>query len=70
MGKKGDPKAVVDSEGLVFGIDGLRIVDASVLPFTPPGHPQSVVCESPAREVSSPALAFRLGENASAKMFR
>ena len=43
MGKKGDPMAVVDSEGKVFGAQGLRVVDASAFPFLPPGHPQSTV---------------------------
>ena len=43
MGKIGDPSAVVDSEGKVFGTQGLRVVDASVFPFLPPGHPQSTV---------------------------
>ena len=43
MGKKEDPMAVVDSEGRVFGTEGLRVVDASVFPFLPPGHPQATV---------------------------
>jgi len=30
--KKGDPKAVVDSELKVIGINGLRIADASIMP--------------------------------------
>ena len=46
MGRKGDPKAVVDSKARVFGVSGLRVVDASIFPFLPPGHPQSVVCQS------------------------
>ncbi|KAF2497648.1 alcohol oxidase, partial [Lophium mytilinum] len=41
MGKAGDPKAVVDSTAKVFGVKGLRVVDASIFPFLPPGHPQS-----------------------------
>jgi choline dehydrogenase/4-pyridoxate dehydrogenase len=32
MGVASDPMAVVDSELRVFGIDGLRVVDASVMP--------------------------------------
>ena len=43
MGKSGDGKAVVDSKFRVFGTKGLRVVDASVFPFLPPGHPQSTV---------------------------
>ncbi|KAF2501935.1 alcohol oxidase [Lophium mytilinum] len=43
MGKKGDKNAVVDSKAKVFGVDGLRVVDASAFPFMVPGHPQSTV---------------------------
>lgn len=46
MGKAEDVeegKAVVDSHGRVFGVDGLRVVDASAFPFAMPGHPQSAV---------------------------
>lgn len=43
MGKKGDPEAVVDSEAKVFGVSGLRVVDASSFALLPPGHPQSTV---------------------------
>jgi 4-pyridoxate dehydrogenase len=32
MGTESDPRAVVDGELRVFGIDGLRVVDASVMP--------------------------------------
>ncbi|OHW98756.1 GMC oxidoreductase [Colletotrichum incanum] len=46
MGKKEDVesgKAVVDSNGRVFGVQGLRVADASTFPFALPGHPQSAV---------------------------
>lgn len=43
MGKEGDPKAVVDSKARVFGVKGLRVVDASSFAFLPPGHPQSTI---------------------------
>jgi choline dehydrogenase len=43
MGKKGDVNAVVDSKARVFGVEGLRVVDLSAAPFTPPGHPQATV---------------------------
>lgn len=44
MGKEGDPAAVVDTKGKVFGVSGLRVVDASIMPLLPPGHPQSTIC--------------------------
>jgi choline dehydrogenase len=40
MGKEGDSMAVVDSKARVFGVNGVRVVDASVFPFLPAGHPQ------------------------------
>ena len=46
MGLKNDSKAVVDAQGRVYGVRGLRIVDASIIPLLPPGHPQATVCES------------------------
>lgn len=43
MGKGEDPMAVVDSQARVFGVEGLRIVDASAFPFAMPANPQSTV---------------------------
>lgn len=43
MGKANDEMAVVDSKARVYGLRNLRVVDASVFPFLPPGHPQSTV---------------------------
>jgi len=43
MGKSDDPSAVVDSKARVFGVSGLRVVDASAFPILPPGHPQSTI---------------------------
>lgn len=40
MGKSDNPQAVVDSKGRVFGVQKLRVIDSSSLPFTPPGHTQ------------------------------
>ncbi|KXG51938.1 Glucose-methanol-choline oxidoreductase [Penicillium griseofulvum] len=43
MGIQNDSMAVVDSRARVFGVAGLRVVDASAFPILPPGHPQSAV---------------------------
>ena len=43
MGQRNDSMAVIDSQARVFGVLGLRVVDASSFPFLPPGHPQSTV---------------------------
>lgn len=45
MGKKDDNMAVVDPQGRVYGVQGLRVVDASIFPLLPPGHPQATVCK-------------------------
>lgn len=45
MGASNDKMAVVDSQARVYGVQGLRVVDASAFPFLPPGHPQSTVCK-------------------------
>ena len=58
MGKEGDPNAVVDSQGKVFGVKGLRVVDASAFPILPPGHPQATICEY--QRFSVLALGFLL----------
>jgi len=43
MGKADDPNAVTDTQGRVKGVTGLRVIDSSILPFLPPGHPMSSV---------------------------
>jgi len=39
MGKREDGMAVLDSNFRVFGVEGLRVVDASVFPVAPGGFP-------------------------------
>lgn len=46
MGKSPEAGAVVDSRARVFGTKRLRVVDASAMPFLPPGHPQATICKS------------------------
>ena len=46
MGLENDTAAVVDSKARIIGVDGLRVVDISALPFLLPGHPQGVVCKN------------------------
>ena len=45
MGTRENAMAVIDSQARVYGVRGLRVVDASSFPFLPPGHPQSVICK-------------------------
>ena len=45
MGTSNSSMAVVDSRGRVIGVGGLRVVDASIFPFLPPGQPSATVCE-------------------------
>ena len=43
MGQSIASGGVVDSHARVFGVEGLRVVDASAFPLLPPGHPQSTI---------------------------
>ncbi|KAH7311400.1 oxidoreductase [Stachybotrys elegans] len=43
MGPVSDPLAVVDTRARVYGVSGLRVVDASAFPFHPPGQPMASV---------------------------
>lgn len=47
MGMINDSMAVLDSKARVYGVKGLRVVDASAFPVLPPGHPSSTICETP-----------------------
>lgn len=46
MGMSNDTGAVVDTQGRVYGVENLRVVDASSLPFLPPGLPMGTICRS------------------------
>jgi choline dehydrogenase len=41
MGK--GPDAVVDSQARVYGVEGLRVVDASIMPTVPGGNTNAAV---------------------------
>lgn len=43
MGAADDDLAVVDPKGCIYGLQNIRVVDASAFPFLPPGMPQSTV---------------------------
>ena len=52
MGQKNDPEAVVDSHLRVYGIRGLRVVDAGVMPTITSGNtnsPTLMIAEKAAR---------------------
>jgi len=43
MGLPFNPNAVLNSNARVYGVQGLRVVDASAFPVLPPGHPHSTI---------------------------
>lgn len=43
MGLESDEMAVLDSQARVYGVSGLRVVDASSFPILPPGHPVATI---------------------------
>jgi choline dehydrogenase len=59
MGSAADAEAVVDGAGRVFGVHGLRVADASVLPVIPNGNlnaPTIMVAEKLADHIAGRAL--------------
>ena len=64
MGRPNDAKAVVDSKARVFGVTGLRVVDASAFPMLPPGHPQATVymlAEKIADDILQASMPSKIG---------
>ncbi|KAL9583414.1 MAG: hypothetical protein Q9212_002721 [Teloschistes hypoglaucus] len=53
MGQRNDSLAVVDSLARVIGVDGLRVVDASIFPFLPTSQPCATVCKFPPSTILS-----------------
>jgi len=54
MGSAEDPDAVVDQAGRVYGVEGLRVVDASIMPWVPRGNtniPTLMLAEKSAAEI-------------------
>jgi choline dehydrogenase len=54
MGLPSNLDAVVDSKARVFGVQGLRVVDASVFPFSMPGFPTTnvyIIAEKIAQDI-------------------
>ena len=59
MGGEDDPAAVVDAQGRVRGIEGLRVVDASIFPeaiSVPTNLTTIMVAERIARMMSRPGV--------------
>lgn len=52
MGLHNDTMAVVDSHARVYGLQNIRVVDASAFPVLPPGAPAHTVCKK--ASLSSP----------------
>ncbi|RAH68282.1 GMC family oxidoreductase [Aspergillus aculeatinus CBS 121060] len=55
MGTRNDRMAVVDHRARVFGVSGLRVVDASAFAILPPGHPQAT-CYMLAEKIAADIL--------------
>jgi 5-(hydroxymethyl)furfural/furfural oxidase len=58
MGRPDDPMAVVDTAGVVRGVQGLRVVDASIFPVVPSANTNFPVLMA-AEKISDAILAGR-----------
>jgi choline dehydrogenase len=66
MGRPDDPKAVVDAETRVIGIDGLRVVDSSIMPSITTGNlnaPTIMLAEKAADHILGKPLLPAAAEN-------
>ncbi len=61
MGRDDDPMAVLDPALRVRGVDGLRVIDASAMPFIPSGN-----TNAPTMALASRAVALIRGEESAA----
>jgi 5-(hydroxymethyl)furfural/furfural oxidase len=71
IGKPDDPMAVVDPAGAVYGVSGLRVADASVMPSVPSGNthiPTVMVAEKIAHAIRTGAGRFSRQRRRSATM--
>jgi choline dehydrogenase-like flavoprotein len=60
MGRADDPDAVVDPQGRVRGVAGLRVADASIMPSVPRGNtniPTIMVAEKIAADICAARTA-------------
>ena len=60
MGRKEDALAVVDPVGRVYGCEGLRVADASVMPTVPSGNtyiPTVMLAEKIAQAIAGSSLS-------------
>lgn len=57
MGPASDPDSVADADGRVYGIEGLYVADASLMPAVTSGNtnmPTAVIGEKIARSLTAP----------------
>lgn len=68
MGAANDSMAVLDSRARVYGVQNLRVVDASSFPFLTPGHPMATIyalAEKIAADILGPSATPPPGYNLS-----